>query len=95
MRRPDFGSHPSRALCVGLILTPEHGGLTGKLNVKYNPEMGKKSKPITVAEAGRRGGTARAKKYSRQQLREWARLGGRPKGLPRKSDKRAKKARQR
>ena len=33
----------------------------------------------------RRGGNARAKKYSRQQLRERARLGGWPKGRPRKA----------
>lgn len=39
---------------------------------------------MTVAEAGRRGGAARARKYSREQLREWARKGGWPKGRPRK-----------
>jgi hypothetical protein len=48
--------------------------------------VAKKSKSITVAEAGRRGGKARAKKYSRKQLREWARKGGWPKGRPRKAD---------
>jgi hypothetical protein len=47
--------------------------------------MAKKTKAMTVAEAGRRGGKARAKKYSRQQLIEWAKLGGWPKGRPRKS----------
>jgi hypothetical protein len=52
----------------------------------YNWVMTKKKEPITVAEAGRRGGMSRAKKYSRQQLREWARLGGWPKGRPRKAD---------
>ena len=36
------------------------------------------TKPITVAEAGRRGGLARAAKYSWEQLRKWARKGGRP-----------------
>jgi len=40
--------------------------------------MQKKPKPITVAEAGRRGGRARAKKYPPEQLRKWAKLGGRP-----------------
>jgi hypothetical protein len=48
--------------------------------------MAKKKKPITVAEAGRRGGKARADKYSAEQLREWSRLGGWPKGRPRKTD---------
>jgi len=47
--------------------------------------MAKGTKPMTVAEAGRRGGKARAKKYSREQLTEWARKGGWPKGRPRKS----------
>jgi len=42
------------------------------------------NKPITVQEAGRRGGKARAKKYSTEQLSEWAKLGGWPKGRPRK-----------
>jgi len=41
-------------------------------------------KPITVQEAGRRGGKARAEKYSSEQLREWARLGGWLKGRRRK-----------
>jgi hypothetical protein len=35
----------------------------------------RKDKPISVAEAGRRGGKARAKKYSREQLIEWAKFG--------------------
>ena len=47
-------------------------------------------KPITVAEAGRRGGKARAKKHSPEQLREWARMGGWPKGRPRKKGGRAR-----
>jgi hypothetical protein len=40
--------------------------------------MRKKNKSITVAEAGRRGGRARAEKYSKATLRKWAKLGGRP-----------------
>ncbi len=49
---------------------------------------------MTVAEAGRRGGKARAEKYPADQLREWARLGGWPKGRPRKADApKTKKAR--
>ena len=44
-------------------------------------------KPITVAEAGRKGGKARAAKHSKEQLREWAKLGGWPKGRPRKPRK--------
>lgn len=39
---------------------------------------------MTVAEAGRRGGKARARKHTPEQLREWAKLGGWPKGRPRK-----------
>ena len=54
------------------------------LTVKYNQDMRKRQEPITVTEAGKRGGKARAKKYPRQQLQEWARLGGWPKGRPRK-----------
>jgi len=46
--------------------------------------MAKKREPMTVAEAGRRGGKARAKKYSREQLTAWAKKGGWPKGRPRK-----------
>ena len=46
---------------------------------------------MTVAEAGRRGGKARAKKHSREQLQEWARKGGWPKGKPRKPKQGTKK----
>ncbi len=35
---------------------------------------------MTVQEAGRRGGKARAGKHSKKQLSAWAKLGGRPKG---------------
>jgi len=49
--------------------------------------MAKKQQPMTVAEAGRRGGKARAKKHSREQLSKWASLGGWPKGRPRKPGK--------
>jgi hypothetical protein len=49
--------------------------------------MTKREKPVTVAEAGRRGGKARAKKYPAEQLREWGRLGGWPKGRPRRPKK--------
>ena len=49
--------------------------------------MASKNKPMTVAEAGRLGGEVRAKRYSRKQLSEWARLGGWPKGRPRKPRK--------
>jgi DNA invertase Pin-like site-specific DNA recombinase len=38
--------------------------------------MGKK--PMTVAEMARMGGLARAKAYSKAQLRAWGRRGGRP-----------------
>jgi len=47
-------------------------------------------KPITVAEAGRRGGKARAARYSKKQLSDWGALGGWPKGRPRKPKKQAK-----
>jgi len=49
--------------------------------------MAAKQQPMTVTEAGRRGGKARAKKYPHEQLREWARLGGWPKGRPRKKSR--------
>lgn len=55
------------------------------LSAKYYRDMAKKTKPMTVAEAGRRGGKARAKKYSRQQMSEWASKGGWPKGRLRKN----------
>jgi len=55
--------------------------------------MAKKKQPMTVAEAGRRGGKARAKKHTREQLREWARLGGWPKGRRRKGTPKTDKAR--
>jgi DNA invertase Pin-like site-specific DNA recombinase len=37
-----------------------------------------REKPITANEMGRRGGTTRAKRYSRAQIRAWGKLGGRP-----------------
>ena len=33
---------------------------------------------LVQAELGRAGGKARARKHSKKQLREWAKLGGRP-----------------
>ncbi|MGH9397837.1 MAG: helix-turn-helix domain-containing protein [Terriglobia bacterium] len=38
-------------------------------------------KPITAAEMGRRGGTTRAKRYSKAQIRACGKLGGRPRKL--------------
>jgi hypothetical protein len=38
-------------------------------------------KPTTVEELARLGGLSRAKKYPKKQLREWAKLGGRPRKL--------------
>jgi hypothetical protein len=35
-------------------------------------------KPTTIRELGRLGGLARARKYSKRQLRAWSKLGGRP-----------------
>ena len=62
-------------------------------SAKYSVCMARKKpqKPMTVAEAGRRGGKARAAKHSKEQLREWAKLGGWPKGRPRKSKAGGKK----
>lgn len=39
----------------------------------------KKKKELTASEMGRRGGRATAKKYSKEQLSKWGKLGGRPK----------------
>jgi hypothetical protein len=36
-----------------------------------------REKPMTVAEMARMGGQARAKAYSKAQIRAWGRLGGR------------------
>jgi DNA invertase Pin-like site-specific DNA recombinase len=40
-----------------------------------------REKPITANEMGRRGGTTRAERYSRAQIRAWGKLGGRPQKL--------------
>ena len=45
--------------------------------------MGKK--PMTVVEMARMGGLARAKAYSKTQLRKWGKEGGRPASLDRKA----------
>ena len=42
-------------------------------------------KPMTVAEMARMGGLARAKAYSKAQLRAWGEEGGRPVALDRKA----------
>ena len=42
-------------------------------------------KPMTVAEMARMGGLARAKAYSKTQLRKWGKEGGRPVSLDRKA----------
>lgn len=36
-------------------------------------------KATTVKELARLGGLARARKYSKRQIRNWGKLGGRPK----------------
>ena len=58
---------------------------------RYYRNMSEKRKPMTVAEAGRRGGKARAKEHSAEELSKWGSMGGWPKGRPRKTAK--KKAR--
>jgi DNA invertase Pin-like site-specific DNA recombinase len=45
-------------------------------------------KPMTVAEMARMGGLARAKGYSKAQLRKWGKEGGRPVSLDRKAQAR-------
>jgi hypothetical protein len=42
-------------------------------------------------ETGAEGGKARAKKHSKKQLSEWAKMGGRPKGSGKKQTKKTKK----
>jgi hypothetical protein len=42
-------------------------------------------------ENGAMGGKARAKKHSKKQLSEWAKLGGRPKGSGKKQEKKGGK----
>lgn len=44
-------------------------------------------KELTISEVARMGGRATLKKYGRKQLREWGKLGGRP----RKKDKKPKR----
>jgi len=58
-------------------------GLTGHVFRCYNAGMGKK--PMTVAEMARMGGFARAKGYSKGQLRKWGKEDGRPVSLDRKT----------
>lgn len=38
-----------------------------------------KKKVVTIEEVARMGARAQLKKYGRKQLREWGKLGGRPK----------------
>jgi len=38
-------------------------------------------KVVTVKELARLGGLARARKYSKRQIRRWGKLGGRPRKL--------------
>ena len=60
-----------------------NSGLTRHVFRCYNPGMGKK--PMTVVEMARMGGLARAKGYSKTQLRKWGKEGGRPASLDRKA----------
>ena len=39
---------------------------------------GMTKKPISVAEAGRRGARATLRRHGREKLRQWGKLGGRP-----------------
>lgn len=88
---PLFGSDPSPALAIRILYRIFQ--LDSILSVKYRSAMPDKRKPLTVQDAGRRGGKARAKKYSPEQLREWAKLGGWPKGRSRKKKKRGMRKR--
>ncbi len=43
------------------------------------------AKGITASEMGKRGGTTRAQRYSKEQIRKWGKLGGRPATLDRRA----------
>jgi hypothetical protein len=43
-----------------------------------NPSMSRK-RALTINEVAKMGGHATSRKYGKRQLREWGRLGGRPK----------------
>lgn len=43
------------------------------------------AKGITASEMGKRGSAVRAQRYSRQQIRKWGKLGGRPATLNRRA----------
>jgi hypothetical protein len=60
----------------GPCFSGQRNSLATRRQVRYDDTM--KSKPITVAEAGRKGARATLKKYGRQKMREWGKLGGRP-----------------
>jgi hypothetical protein len=57
---------------------------TKYLALSIMQNMTVKRKTVTVQEAGRRGGKARAKKYDKATLSRWAKKGGRPKGSGKK-----------
>ena len=50
-----------------------------------------KKKPMTLTEFARMGAEAQLKKYGRRKRSEWGRLGGYPRGRPRKQGKKVKK----
>ncbi len=43
------------------------------------------AKGITASEMGKRGGATRAQRYSKEQIKKWGRLGGRPATLDRRA----------
>ncbi len=49
-----------------------------------------KKKQLTLTEFARMGAEAQLKKYGRGKRSEWGRLGGYPKGRPRKKGKKLK-----
>lgn len=49
------------------------------------------AKGITAREMGKRGGTTRAKRYSRDQISKWGQMGGRPAKLDRRAIARLRK----
>ncbi len=63
------------------------GSFLDKPHARFYTLGMEKNRTITVTEAGRRGGQAVLKKYGKKQLREWGKLGGRP----RKKDKKPKR----
>ena len=79
-------------LCGDAALQLAADGAVGCAHEDVPPPGVDVTKPVSTAVLeGREGGRTRAERYTKEQLSEWGKLGGRPKGSGKKQQKKGGK----